>query len=87
MEIIKINKHLNTNHKITVGDIAAGAGMIGSLFVGLGDAYTANLLWAAANPVMILHHWRAGDYNYMIMFIFYELCAVFGVVRHLWGAV
>lgn len=72
-------------HRPSVGDLAAGAGMAGSLFVGLDMPFVANLLWAAANPVMILHHRRTGDYNFMHMFLFYELCAVFGVVRHLVG--
>ncbi len=84
---------MNFDHKTgfklkmpNLGDLAAGAGMLGAVFVGLENAFAANLIWAIANPVIILYHHQTRTYNYMCMFIFYELCAVFGVIRHLWGA-
>lgn len=54
--------------------------LAGALFVAAGDVHTANIIWSAANPLLILHNYKAGDYSQAFLFFIFWLIALSGIL-------
>lgn len=59
--------------------IATLLGVIGCLFVASDKSLKANYVWSIGNLGMIYHNYTITEYEMMIMFIVYELIALYGV--------
>jgi len=58
--------------------------LVGAIFVAAGDAKDANIIWAAANPLLVWHNWRAKDYSQAFLFFIFWVIAIYGVVLGVW---
>ena len=59
--------------------IATILGVIGCLFVSRGEPLNANYVWSIGNLGMIYYNYTIVEYEMMIMFVVYEIIALYGV--------
>lgn len=53
--------------------------LAGALFVAAGDAHTANIIWSAANPLLVWHNYKTEDYSQAFLFFIFWLVALSGI--------
>jgi hypothetical protein len=58
--------------------------LIGAVFVAAGNAGAANIIWAAANPLLVWHNFKNKDHSQAILFFVFWIIAIFGVLKGMW---
>jgi len=60
-------------------------GIVGAIFCALDKNFSANCIWSVSNIILICYNWQNHDIYQTSLFLVYEVIAVFGVLKHLWG--
>jgi hypothetical protein len=58
--------------------------MCGSIYVALGNSFTANCLWSVGNLFLIKRNWKK-DWAQVVLFMFFEITAIYGIINHYRG--
>ena len=64
--------------------VATIASIIAAILVARGRALIANSIWVVSNIFIIWHNISIGEYELSILFISYEIIALYGI-WYLWG--
>lgn len=59
--------------------IATIASIIAAVFVARGKSFIANCIWSVTNIFIIWHNHVIGEYEMVILFVAYEVIALYGV--------
>jgi phosphate starvation-inducible membrane PsiE len=56
--------------------------ILGSCFVAFGNSYIANCLWALGNLFLIKRNYKNNDNSQAVLFVFFEIIALIGIINH-----
>lgn len=59
-------------------------GVVGAVFVALGNPLNANIVWVISNPLLIYHNYRIGQLYQSRMFFVFTIISLFGTIN-LWN--
>lgn len=57
-------------------------GVAGALFCAFGNNVAANSIWCISNALLIFHNVQNNDVYQTLLFLVYDLIAIYGVLRY-----